>query len=101
MIVVITEHRDGRLATTTNELIVFAQRAGRDLGIPVCAAVLGSAEVALDALKAAKIDRILAVEDVNLGTYDPNLYVHAIKAIVDKTGPALIIAAHTTQGMDF
>jgi len=101
MILVITEHRDGKLAPTTNELIVFAQRAGRDLGIPVHAAVLGSGGVALDALKAAKIERILSVDDTNLGAYDPKLYVHAIKAIVDKTGPALIIAAHTTQGMDF
>jgi electron transfer flavoprotein alpha subunit len=101
MILVIAEHRDGKLTPNTNELIVLAQRAGRDLGMPVRAAVLGSAGVALDALKAAKIERILAVDDVSLATYDPNLYVHAIKKIVEKNAPALIIAAHTTQGMDY
>lgn len=101
MILVITEHRDGRLTPSTNDLIVFAQRAGRDLGMPVCAAVLGSAGVALDALKATKIDRLITVDDAQWSGYDPDIYVHVIKAINQRYNPALIVAAHTTQGMDF
>jgi electron transfer flavoprotein alpha subunit len=101
MILVITEHREGRLTQGTNELIVFAQRVARNFELTVHAAVLGSAGVAFDSLKAAKIDRILTIDDAELNTYDPSLYVHAVKTVVEQTQPVLIITGHTTQGMDF
>ena len=101
MILVITEHRDGRFTANSVELIVFAQRAGRDLGVPVHAAVLGSGGDDLSSLKAAKINRILTIDDKRLEAYDPDLYVEAIKAIIARQSPSLIVAGHTTQGMDF
>ena len=101
MILVITEHRDGKLTANTREWIVFAQRAGRDLGMPVHAAVLGASGVDLDVLKTAKIDRIVTVDDARLKDYDPDLYVYALKAIAERDQPALIVGGHTTQGMDF
>ena len=101
MILVITEHRDGKFTANSGELIVFAQRAGRDLGVPVHAAVLGSGGVDLSPLKAAKIDRILTIDDTRLAAYDPDLYMAAIKAIIARQSPSLIVAGHTTQGMDY
>jgi electron transfer flavoprotein alpha subunit len=101
MILVLTEHREGKFTANTSELIVFAQRAGRDMGMPVHAAVLGSAGVALDVLKAAKIDRVVTIEGSRLNAYDPDGYVSAVRAILDRQSPALIVAGHTTQGMDF
>ena len=101
MILVISEHRDGKLSATTKECIVFAQRAGRDLGMPVHAAVLGASGVDLEALKAAKIDRIVTIDDPRLKDYEPDLYVHALKAIAERDKPTLIVGGHTTQGMDF
>ena len=101
MILVIAEHREGKLTASSNELIVFAQRAGRDLGMPVEALVAGASGVALDSLKAANIQRILTVDDPKLNGYDPDLYVHVVKNIAEMKKPALIVAGHTTQGMDF
>lgn len=101
MILVIAEHRDGKLTTNTREVVVFAQKAGRDMGMAVQAVVLGSAGVDLDALKIAKIDRILTVDDPKLTTYDPDAYAYALKSIAERDGPSLIVAGHTTQGMDF
>src|SRR5262245_17793887 len=101
MILVITEHREGKLTSISNELIVFAQRAGRDLAVPVAAAVIGDAGAGLDALKSAMIDRIVTVEDARLNVYDPDGYVAAIRAILSRHTPSLIVAGHTTQGMDF
>jgi len=101
MILVITEHREGKLTASSNELIVFAQRAGRDLGLPVQALVLGSSGVPLDTLKSAKIERILTIDDSRLSAYDPDAYVQAVKSIAEQRTPALIVATHTTQGMDF
>jgi electron transfer flavoprotein alpha subunit len=101
MILVITEHREDKLSPSTNDLIVFAQRAGRDLGMPVRVVIFGSASLVPDVLKTAQIDRILVIDNAQLGSYDPDLYVPALESVVERTNPALIVAAHTTQGMDF
>jgi electron transfer flavoprotein alpha subunit len=101
MILVIAEHREGKLTASSKELVVFAQRAGRELGIPVHALVLGSAGVDLESLLTAKIERILTVDDARLTAYDPDAYVHAVKTVADQRNPALVVAGHTTQGMDF
>ena len=101
MILVITEHREGKFTAHSTELIVFAQRAGRDLGMPVHALVLGSAGLDLDGLKTAKIDRIVTVDEPQLTAYDPDFYLPAIKAILDRQSSSLIVGGHTTQGMDF
>jgi electron transfer flavoprotein alpha subunit len=101
MILVIAEHRDGKLTSSSKELVVFAQRAGRDLGFSVQALVLGSGGVDLETLETAKIERIVTVDDPRLNTYDPDAWVHAIKILAEQRGPALIVAGHTTQGMDF
>ena len=101
MILVICEHRDGKLTTNTREVVVFAQRAGREMGVPVQVAVLGSGGVDLDALKTAKIDGIITVDDPKLNAYDPDVYVHIVKSIAERDHPSLIVAGHTTQGIDF
>jgi electron transfer flavoprotein alpha subunit len=101
MILVIAEHREGKLTSSAMELVVFAQRAGRDLGLPVQAMVLGSAAIDLGPLESAKIERIVTVDDPRLNAYDPDAWVHAIKTLAEQRTPALIVAGHTTQGMDF
>ena len=59
MIFVIAEHKDNKLKPITSELLVFAQRVGRDFDQPVTAVVLGSGTAALaDELKSKKIGRV-------------------------------------------
>lgn len=101
MILVVTEHREGKFTPVSNELIVFGQRAGRELGVPVHAVVIGSAGAGMETLKSAKIDRILTVDDARLEAYDPDAYVAAIRTVLERQTPSLIVAGHTTQGMDF
>jgi electron transfer flavoprotein alpha subunit len=96
MILVVAENQDGRLRANTAELVVFAQRVGRDLGMPVTVAVPGG--VSIDLLKAARIDRIISLD--GLETDDPNVYVHALRSLMERDKPALVVAGHTTQGMD-
>jgi electron transfer flavoprotein alpha subunit len=102
MIFVLTEHKDNKLRPITNELLVFAQRAGREFGQPVTAVVLGSntAPVA-DELKAKKIDRVITAEHAGLAEYSPDTYVTVLKSILEAEKPFLVIAGHTTQGYDF
>src|SRR5689334_20810397 len=99
MILVVAENHDGKLRANTAELVAFAQRAGRDLAMPVVVAIAGSAE--LEPLKSSKIDRIVLLTAPGIETYDPRLTVRALRSFIEREKPSLIVAGHTTQGMDF
>jgi electron transfer flavoprotein alpha subunit len=102
MIFVIAEHKDNKLKSITSELLVFAQRVGRDFSQPVTAVVLGSGTDPLSGeLKTKKIDRVIAAEHADLAEYSPDGYVQVLKAIFEKEKPFLVLVGHTTQGMDF
>jgi len=102
MIFVIAEHKDNKLKPITTELLVFAQRVGRDFNQPITAVVLGSHTDSLaNELKAKKIDRVITAENEAFETYLPDPYVETLKAIVEKEKPFLVLIGHTTQGMDF
>jgi electron transfer flavoprotein alpha subunit len=102
MIFVVTEHKDNRFKPITSELLVFAQRLGRDFSQPITAVIIGSGTAALsDELKAKKIDRIVTVDDAALADYDPDSYTAALKTILAKEKAFAVLIGHTTQGMDF
>lgn len=102
MIYVIAEHKDNKLKPITSELLVFAQRAGRDFGQPVTAVLLGSGISGLaEELKSKKIDRVITADDSNLAEYNPDNYVEVLKSIFQNEKPFLILIGHTTQGLDF
>jgi electron transfer flavoprotein alpha subunit len=102
MIFVIAEHKDNKLKPITSELLVFAQRAGRDFGQPVTAVLLGSGISTLaEELKSKKIDRVITADDSNLAEYNPDNYVEVLKSIFQNEKPFLILIGHTTQGLDF
>jgi len=102
MIFVIAEHKDNKLKPITSELLVCAQRAGRDFGQPVTAVLLGSGISTLaEELKSKKIDRVVTADDPNLAEYSPDVYVEVLKSIFQNEKPFLILIGHTTQGLDF
>ena len=102
MIFVIAEHRDNKLKPITSELLVFAQRLGRDFSQPVTAVVLGSGIAGIaDELKTKKIDRVITADHAGLAEYNPDSYVEVLKSIFEKEKPFAVLIGHTTQGMDF
>ena len=102
MILVIAEHKDNKLKSITSELLVFAQRVGRDFGQPITAVAVGAgASVIAEDLRKSKIDRVIVAESSELGEYSPDSYVQILSAIIEKESPFLVLIGHTTQGMDF
>ena len=102
MILVVTEHRDGKFKPITSELLVFAQPVARDFNQSVAVIVLGSGTTALaEELKTKKIDRVIAAEHSGISEYSPDAYVSVLKSLVEKEKPFLVLIGHTTQGMDF
>jgi electron transfer flavoprotein alpha subunit len=102
MIFVIAEHKDNKLKAITSELLVFAQRLGRDFNQPVTALVLGSGIAPLaDELKTKKVDRVITAEHESLADYSPDTYVEVLKRVLGNEKPFAVLIGHTTQGMDF
>src|SRR4029453_12722382 len=98
MIFVIAEHKDNKLKPITSELLVFAQRLGRDFSQPATAVVLGSGTAALaDELKTKKIDRVITAEHASLGDYSPDAYVEILKGIIGLEKPFAVLIGHTTR----
>ena len=96
MIFVIAEHRDSKLKPITSEMLVFAQRVGRDFGQPITMVILGTDTAGLaDQLKGKKIDRVITVEHEQLANYNPDSYVEVLKELIQKEKPLLVLIGHT------
>ena len=102
MIFVVAEHKNDRLKPITNELLVFAQKVGREFNQPIGVVVLASSAGSLvDDLKARKVDRVIVVEHPALAEYDAEIYVRALRQVLDGSNAFLLVAAQTSQGADF
>jgi len=96
---VFAEHHDGHLEPAVHQAI----RAARDLarGGYVPALILaphGSA--AIEQLRGAGVDRVLAVLDARLAEYSPETYAKVCARVIETLHPDAFLCAHTFQGMD-
>jgi len=98
VILVIAEHRDGKLNRATWEAIAAAQQAGA----PVRVALVGAALTTLATeLAAADVAEVLTVEHEALGAYTADGYVMALASLVESEKPGYLFFPHTYQTRDF
>jgi electron transfer flavoprotein alpha subunit len=100
VILVIAEHREGKLNRATWEAVAAAQQlAGGDA---IRIAMLGaSAGAASQELAAAGVGEVLAVTDAALEPYTPDGYVLALAQLIGSAQPDVVALAHTYQARDF
>jgi len=101
-ILLFIEQRDGVLNRTSLEAMVAAQGIASATGVKVSAVVLGKsiASVASD-IASRKLDAVHTVEDDKVAEYTPDGYVPALKQVIDRLDPRLVILSHTYQVRDF
>ena len=98
MILVIAEHRDGRLNRASWETIAAAQA----LAAPVTIGVIGSGvEPAAQELAAAGVGNVLTAEHAAVATYTPDGFVAALDALIRASSPSLVLLSHTYQARDY
>src|SRR6185369_14735673 len=101
-ILLFIEQRDGALNRTSLEALVAAQGIAATSGDKISAVVFGkgvgnvAAEVA-----GKKLETVYTVEDDKLAEYTPDGYVAALKQVVERLDPKLVIFSHTYQVRDF
>ena len=101
-VLVILEQRGGEWNCMSFETVAAAQQIARELNTSAVAAVLGSDIDGLAGELAGKqLDRVYAVEHDLLKDYTPDGYCVAIRQLLEKAKPAVVLFPHTYQVRDF
>jgi electron transfer flavoprotein alpha subunit len=106
VILVIAEHRDGKLNRATLETIAAAQASTElspgSAGGPVKVAVLGAGVDAVAAeIGAADVAEVITVDDPALKDYTADGFVLALEALIAAEKPERVFLPHTYQTRDF
>ena len=100
MILVVAEHRGGKLNRATWEAIAAAQQLAA--GQPVAIAVLGSNVGSIAAeVAAAQVQEVVAIEEAALEPYTPDGFTAALQQAIDQLKPSTVVLPHTYQTRDF
>ena len=98
MILVVAEHRDGKLNRATLETIAAAQ----SIGAPIKAVVLGSGVDGLaKELAAADVAEVIVADDPSLKDYTADGFVLALEQLIGAENPERVFLPHTYQTRDF
>ena len=96
MILVVAEHKDGKLAKSTYELVTAAKNTGRDG--PVTVLVLGSG-VAAEAAKIA--EQVLVADQAALASFDPEVWSSAVAQIAREGEANTVLIGGSRSGREY
>jgi electron transfer flavoprotein alpha subunit len=101
-ILAVMEQRGGAWNRMSFETLAAAQHFARELNTTASAAVLGDAVEPLAAELAAKqLEKVHAVEHALLKDYTPEGYSLALRQLIERVKPTLVLFPHTYQVRDF
>jgi len=99
VILVVAEHREGKLNRATLETIAAAQNAGPSA---IKIAVLGSGvDGVAKELAAADVAEVLTIDDAALREYTADGFVLALEQLIGSENPERVFLPHTYQTRDF
>jgi electron transfer flavoprotein alpha subunit len=100
MILVVAEHRGGKLNRASWEAVAAAQQLAA--GQPVAIAVLGAniASIATE-LAAAQVQEVVTLDSPALEPYTPDGFTAALQQAIDQLKPSAVLLPHTYQTRDF
>ena len=99
-IVVIAEHRNGKLSEGTLELCKLAKELASGLGIESAAAVFSKDDSIANEV-AKYVPEVFAVNDAALEVYTADGYAQAAKAVADSQDVKAFLIAHSYDGVDY
>jgi len=106
-VLVVSEQQAGKWHKMSWEALAAGQQIAETLGEDIFVAVLGSngAGLAIDSLAQElagnQVSRVLAVQHELLGDYTPDGYASALRQVIEKVSPRLVLFPHTYQVRDF
>jgi electron transfer flavoprotein alpha subunit len=101
-VLAVLEQRGGAWNRMSFETLAAAQQIARELDTTASAAVLGDAIGPLaDELAAQQVATVYAVEHELLKEYTPDAYTIALRQLLERAAPLLVLFPHTYQVRDF
>jgi electron transfer flavoprotein alpha subunit len=101
-ILAVLEQRRGQWHRMSAETLAAAQQFAAQLGGTASAAIVGQGTAALAAeLVAKQLDKVYTVEHELLGEYTPDGYCIALRQLIERVQPSLVLFPHTYQVRDF
>jgi electron transfer flavoprotein alpha subunit len=101
-ILVVIEHKEGRIQRISWEALAAAQRLAAQSSLPVTAVVIGAGTEALAAEVAAHpVAKVVRVEHPLLTQYTPDGYTLALQQLIAQESPAYAVLPHTYQVRDY
>src|SRR5262249_390700 len=101
-ILLFIEQRDGALNRTSLEALVAAQKMAASTGDKISAVILGKGiDTVAGEIAAKNVETVYRVEDDKLAHYTPDAYVGALKQVIEKLNPKMVIFSHTYRVRDF
>jgi electron transfer flavoprotein alpha subunit len=101
-VLVLVEHRAGKIARISWEAVAAGQRLGAQLGLPVGAAIVGSETESLAAEIATKVPgKVVRVEHALLAQYTSDGFSLALEQLIKAEQPDYIVFPHTYQVRDY
>src|SRR5258706_12088756 len=101
-ILVVVEHRDGKLNRVSWETVAAGQAIAAQTGWTLEAAVAGSGVGAIAGEVAGKkLAKVYAVESAKLQPYTSDAFAHGLKVFLEKHPARLVLMPHTYQVRDF
>jgi len=100
-VLIVAEHRDGKLKKITYELLNTGAKIATSLGVPLEAAVLGESvsEIA-GSIKQFGASRIYTAESPLLSDYTPEGYKTVLKGIIENNDIKVVLIGATPTGKD-
>ena len=101
-ILVFAEHQGGKLSRPTWEAVAAGQHLARQLGGTVSAVLLGHEIAPLASeLAALELEQVLCVDSPLLAEYTPDGYAAALREVVQREKPRMVVFSHTYLVRDF
>jgi len=101
-LLVVMEQRAGEWNRMSFETLAAAQQLAGELGTTASAAVIGQGIGALAGeLTSKQLDKVFVVEHDLLKYYTPDAYTAALRQLIAKASPAIVLFPHTYQVRDF
>jgi electron transfer flavoprotein alpha subunit len=101
-ILAVAEQREGKLSRASLETLAAAQAIGKQTGWPVEVVLPGFQTQALaQELAGYQLQKVYDLEEASLEAYTSDAYVHALKELISRLEPKLVLFPHTYQVRDF
>ncbi len=101
-ILAVLEHRGGEWNRMSFETLAAAQQFAQEQNTSASAALLGQGMGQLTSeLAVRRLDKVYSVEHDLLKDYTPDAYASALRQLIEKVKPTLVLFPHTYQVRDF